>query len=982
MTSQVGTVYMDVEFDTNKMARDLSQKVGRAAVPAASALTKSFDQQLSAFSQKTTKFGREFTTGVSLPVAGLAGVATKSFSGFESSMTKITGLVGVSREQTQAWSGDVRQIAQEFGITGKEAADALYFITSSGLQGSQAIDALRISAKASAAGLGETSVIADLVTSSLNAYAGTGLTAAKATDVLTAAVRTGKSEPDELANSMGRVLPISANLGVSFDQVAAAMAAMSLTGTDADEAATQLRGILNALLKPSVQAEEALGAVGLSSAELRKQIAEKGLLPTLKTLVSTLGDDSAATALVFDDTRALTGAMNLLGKNSGQTEAIFKDVAAASGDLDRAFQEQSKTTEFKMKKAWSEANDALIGLGESIGPTVANVLTAASKIGTAFNGLPDPIKAVVTTLGGVAIVVGPAAYGIGKVAGAVSSLSSNTKKLLEYVLEKRIAAMSNSATGATDSIGGMNSKLAAGTIVVAGLATAYVLVTSEMAKVQAEAAKLTDIGNKRTNTATTFKELQDRVAIVNRELQGLAKANEDARFDPVDRAAYGAQADALRLVGEQAAKYAGQAQAIAAATGLNVDKAAAWVVEQGKAGRTFIDGTDALNAYNEAQKTAATTTDTTTTAVGLQRQQVAALSQPFFALTSAQDSYSKALRGVDDALRSMDNANRGVLDANRALADSHDRVQSAERRRVQALESLREAQQSAADAQRALDDALNGPSEDDQLSLEEAQLGLARAKQSLRTGKFKDPLDRKEAVLAVRRAENALKEAQARIDGRVAEAEKNLHTAQERVTDAQQSAADAAKGVSDANRGVEDAARAVIDAQQAQVDATNAINDAQTNAVTAALDLLTKQEGLATALLKGQTNALPFLASLEEMKRLYPEVAAELQKYIDKFNLLNPGYHGDNPDGTPSGKGIGPPNPNAPGYTGPIGYHGDNPDGTPSGAGIGPPAPRTVDASTTRGDNTWNINVTGQDQPKKTAFEIRSEMRWLARGTR
>ena len=68
----------------------------------------------------------------------------------------------------------------------------------------------------------------------MNAYKDMNLTATDATDVLTAAVREGKLEASALAGSMGNVLPTaSAALGVSFNDVGAAMAAMSRTGTDA-----------------------------------------------------------------------------------------------------------------------------------------------------------------------------------------------------------------------------------------------------------------------------------------------------------------------------------------------------------------------------------------------------------------------------------------------------------------------------------------------------------------------------------------------------------------------------------------------------------------------------------------------------------------------------------------------------------------------------------------------------------------------------
>jgi TP901 family phage tail tape measure protein len=103
----------------------------------------------------------------------------------------------------------------------------------------------------------------------MNAYGSDVLSAAQATDILASAIREGKLEPAALAGVMGPLLPIASDMGVQFDEVGAALAAMSKTGTDAAMGATQLKNIMTALLKPTVGAEKALGEMGLSSEGLR-----------------------------------------------------------------------------------------------------------------------------------------------------------------------------------------------------------------------------------------------------------------------------------------------------------------------------------------------------------------------------------------------------------------------------------------------------------------------------------------------------------------------------------------------------------------------------------------------------------------------------------------------------------------------------------------------------------------------------------------
>ena len=230
---------------------------------------KKAEGSLTKFGNKATAAGKVLTKKVTLPLVAVGGVSIKAASDFEASMKKIESLVGLSSEAVQGFEEDVKRLSGQTAQAPNDLADAMFFITSAGLRGAVATETLEASAKAAAVGLGETATIAELATSALNAYGAENLSASQATDVMVAAVREGKLEASELAGSMGRVLPLASAMGVNFNEVGAAFAAVSRTGTNAAEAATQVRGILAALLRPTKQSEEALTSMGMSSAELR-----------------------------------------------------------------------------------------------------------------------------------------------------------------------------------------------------------------------------------------------------------------------------------------------------------------------------------------------------------------------------------------------------------------------------------------------------------------------------------------------------------------------------------------------------------------------------------------------------------------------------------------------------------------------------------------------------------------------------------------
>ncbi len=269
---------------------------------------------LAAVGARMQNFGRSATMYLTVPMALAGGAILKSAKDFEIAMQHIVGLVGISQNQVDTWSKDILSLSPQISRSPKELAEALYFVTSSGIKGAAALDVVKQSAKGAASGLGEIQAIADLVTSAMNAYKQSGLTATRALDVLTAAVREGKGEAAMYSTQLGEVIPIASLLGVSFDQVAASIAAVSLTGQNVSETVTGLRQVLFEILKPSKEAEMSLQNMGITFDFLRNNLQSKGLLNTLGIL-NYLTERYGMTVMsdAFPNVRALTHALSLLG---------------------------------------------------------------------------------------------------------------------------------------------------------------------------------------------------------------------------------------------------------------------------------------------------------------------------------------------------------------------------------------------------------------------------------------------------------------------------------------------------------------------------------------------------------------------------------------------------------------------------------------------------------------------------------------------
>jgi len=381
-------VYIDIKARTAQYERSLAK---------ATLSTQGFSASLGNVAKKAA-LGGLAAAAVGVAAIGAAAVAVgvkaaTAFAGFEKSLSQIEGLVGIAHDEVVGFGDAIKELSVVTATGPQELAEAMFFITSAGLEGAEALDALEVSAKASAAGLGETAVIADVVTSAMNAYGPAIGGAAEATDVLVAAVREGKAAAPELAGSLGRVIPIASQMGVTFDQVGAAVAAMTRVGLDAAESSTALRSILNSLLAPGNDAKKALQEVGLSAAGLRDELRNKGLFETLQTLTVAFDGQDEATSRVFGNVRALTGVMSLMGSNADATRDIFDELANSTGSLDTAFGVAAETGAFAFEQAKARIDVALLDVGETILPKLADALETIMPM------IPD----LISSLGDLAI---------------------------------------------------------------------------------------------------------------------------------------------------------------------------------------------------------------------------------------------------------------------------------------------------------------------------------------------------------------------------------------------------------------------------------------------------------------------------------------------------------------------------------------------------------------------------------------------------
>lgn len=341
------------------------------------------------------------TAGLGLMLEG----AISEFARFESTIGRISALVQLPAAQLAGLSAEARILAVETGRGAIELGEALYFITSAGFAGASAMRILRASSIAAAAGLGETKVVADLLTSILASYGEANVDLTNVLDTLVVAIREGKAEGPEFAANIGKVIPIARELGVDLAQITAAMASMARGGTTAATSAVQLRQVLLTILGPTQQARDMLARYGISAEDLRNRLRGDGLLNTLDYLRHTLGDNIDELEQVFGNLRALQGVVSITGERFEDTRRIFASVAAAGGDMARAFEAIQKTLTFQLARLGALFNELRLQVGEALAPTVKAIVDMMQRFGEFYNAVNPNIKRLILLFGVLAFVL-------------------------------------------------------------------------------------------------------------------------------------------------------------------------------------------------------------------------------------------------------------------------------------------------------------------------------------------------------------------------------------------------------------------------------------------------------------------------------------------------------------------------------------------------------------------------------------------------
>lgn len=359
---------------------------------------------------------------LSAPILGAAVAGAKLNSEFTTGLAKVSTLVDTTVVDMQKMRSEMIQLSNETGKSVTELTEGTYQAISAGVDANKVMGFMKVSALGAKAGFTDMTTATDALTTVINAYGMSADDARIIMDKLIVTQNLGKTTVGEMGASIGKVIPIAAQAGMSVDELLASVSAMTASGINTAESMTGLKAALSNIIKPSESAAKLAQQLGLdfSTAHLKSV----GWAKFLDEIKNKTGGNADQMAKLFGSTEALNSIMVLTGKGANKFADSLNGISKASGATDEAIKKLDATPAAKLEKAMNSLKNAGMELAQGLTPLISRTAIMTKAFANFLNNLTPLQKELLFGFAQFVIVGGVALVTVGKIVTKVGSMYS------------------------------------------------------------------------------------------------------------------------------------------------------------------------------------------------------------------------------------------------------------------------------------------------------------------------------------------------------------------------------------------------------------------------------------------------------------------------------------------------------------------------------------------------------------------------------
>lgn len=277
-------------------------------------------------------------------------------------LAEVRTLLGGMDVDMKAARDSILDIGVATGQAYPDLIKGLYDSVSAGIAFSDSMEFLETASRLAMGGVTDVATSVDGLTSIINAY---GLEASAATEIsdsLFTAVKAGKTTIAELSTNIGQLAPITAQAGISFDEMNAAIATVTKAGISTPRAITGLRSAILALIAPTGLFKEKVEATFGGSLDKAKvqALGLEGILKKLWEATDGNVNKMKEFGITTEGLPALLSAAAGGGKEFAEVMGTMTEKAGASSDAAALMAEELDTKLKQMSTAWVRFKDDVL----------------------------------------------------------------------------------------------------------------------------------------------------------------------------------------------------------------------------------------------------------------------------------------------------------------------------------------------------------------------------------------------------------------------------------------------------------------------------------------------------------------------------------------------------------------------------------------------------------------------------------------------
>lgn len=358
---------------------------------------------------KLTSMGKTLTTGLTLPLAGIAAASIKVGNEFQYQMSRVQAISGATGSELEKMKGQAVQLGASTAFSAKEAAGGMENLASAGFTVNEIMNAMPGVLDLAAVSGGDVAASSEAMATSLRAFGLEASDAGHVANIFAKAAADTNAETGDMAEAMKYVAPVAHAMGLSIEETAASIGIMSDAGIKGSQAGTTLRGALTRLAKPTKAMQKSMDELGVSFYDAEgNMIPLKDQIGLLKKATAGLTQEEKNRHLTtLYGQQSLSGMLALLDAGPEKLEKMTMGLKNSSGAAEEMAKTMQNNLKSQIEQMFGAMESAAIIIQQILEPALSKLVVGITNLIEKFVNMSPLGQKMVVIFAGMVAALGP-----------------------------------------------------------------------------------------------------------------------------------------------------------------------------------------------------------------------------------------------------------------------------------------------------------------------------------------------------------------------------------------------------------------------------------------------------------------------------------------------------------------------------------------------------------------------------------------------